>query len=105
MMQEMKKRTNDEIQSLRSQLADCSQNLQQALSQAQQQQQSQVTISRNLEPQILRIFDSNRIQTYSIEVLDPETFKQIQVTQTAPVNAPKVSPAETTVLPPISQLF
>jgi molecular chaperone GrpE (heat shock protein) len=104
MVQEMKERTNQEIQSLRSQLNESSQNLQQALSQAQQQTQ-QVTISRSLEPQILRIFDSNRIQTYSIEVLDPETFKQLQVTQAAPANTPKVSTSETTVLPPISQLF
>ncbi|CAG7829650.1 unnamed protein product [Allacma fusca] len=104
MLQEMKARTNQEIETLRSQLNESSQSLQQALHQAQQQTQT-VTMSRNLEPQILRIFDSNRIQTYSIEVLDPETFKQLQVTQATGTNAPKVSSAETTVLPPISQLF
>lgn len=90
MVKDMKERTHQETESLRSQLQEQQeiQNLQNLAQsqQAQQQQQAQITvdgITRNLieSPQILRIFDSNRIQTYSIEVLDPETFKQLQAAQ------------------------
>lgn len=97
MLQELKDRTQQETDSLRSQLQEQQelqnlQNLQnqqqqqQAQQQQQQQAQHQITvggIARNIieSPQILRIFDSNRIQTYSIEVLDPETFKQLQAAQ------------------------
>jgi Sec-independent protein translocase protein TatA len=92
MVKDMKERTHQETESLRSQLQE-QQELQNLHSlaqsqqvQQQQQQQAQITvdgITRNLieSPQILRIFDSNRIQTYSIEVLDPETFKQLQAAQ------------------------
>ncbi len=65
LVQEMKERTNQETESLRSQL----------------QNSVQTTLVQNPivgQPQILRIFDSNRIQTYSIEVLDPESFKPMQ---------------------------
>lgn len=99
MVKDMKERTTQESESLRSQLVEQQEmsNLQnlaasaqahhhQQQVQVQQQQQTQITvdgITRNLieSPQILRIFDSNRIQTYSIEVLDPETFKQLQAAQ------------------------
>ncbi|OXA38154.1 deformed epidermal autoregulatory factor 1 homolog isoform X2 [Folsomia candida] len=90
MVKDMKERTHQETESLRSQLQEQQemQNLQNLANsqQAQQQQQTQITvdgITRNLieSPQILRIFDSNRIQTYSIEVLDPETFKTLSASK------------------------
>jgi hypothetical protein len=64
-VQEMRDRTNQEVDNLRSQL----------------QNSVQTTLVQNPvvgHPQILRIFDSNRIQTYSIEVLDPDSFKPMQ---------------------------
>lgn len=76
LLQELKERTNQEAESLRSQL----------------QNSVQTTLVQNPivgQPQILRIFDSNRIQTYSIEVLDPESFKPLP---TNTVSASKVSP-------------
>jgi len=74
LLQEIKERTNQEAESLRSQL----------------QNSVQTTLVQNPivgQPQILRIFDSNRIQTYSIEVLDPESFKPL------PTNTVSISKA------------
>jgi hypothetical protein len=68
LVQEMKERTSQEAEELRSQLQSSLQNV------------VQNTVVGH--PQILRIFDNNRIQTYSIEVLDPDSFAPAQTDTT-----------------------
>jgi len=76
LIQDMKSRTKQEMESIRSQMQE-----QAELHNFQLGQQQQPQIIETPQTQIIRIFDSNRIQ-YAIEVLDPQTFnKQFQTSQ------------------------
>ena len=67
MVQEMKERTTQETEELRSQLQD-------PLERAEHSPMNPVVG----HPQLIRIFDHDRTQTYTIELLDPDTSTVMQ---------------------------